>query len=300
MPRAPTFLMTDPAEYAVSYRINPWMRPQAWSEGGQALRRQAQRSSQALAAALRGLGAQTHWAPAAAGLPDLVFPANAAVVLDGRALLARFRCPERRGEEAVFRAVFERLRAQGVISELAEPFGSRFQEGAGDAIWDADRGWFWAGWGQRSDRDAGPVLADAFGRPVVALQLATPCFYHLDTCFCPLPGGEVLYYPAAFTPDALRTIRDRLDPDDLIEASEADAAGFCANAVCLGSDIVMARPPEPLRRTLEERGYRVVAVDLSPFILSGGAAFCMTLRLDLTSAPKEAPHDRHLAARALA
>jgi N-dimethylarginine dimethylaminohydrolase len=34
---------------------------------------------------------------------------------------------------------------------------------------------------------------------------------------------------------------------------------------------------------LEERGYAVHGVDLSPFILSGGGAYCMTLRLDRQS-----------------
>ena len=42
----------------------------------------------------------------------------------------------------------------------------------------------------------------------------------------------------------------------------------------------MAQAADALRRALEARGYRVVEVDLVPFILSGGAAFCMTLRLD--------------------
>jgi N-dimethylarginine dimethylaminohydrolase len=39
-----------------------------------------------------------------------------------------------------------------------------------------------------------------------------------------------------------------------------------------------------LRARLSERGYRVVGLDLAPFLLSGGGAFCMTLRLDLQSA----------------
>ena len=34
---------------------------------------------------------------------------------------------------------------------------------------------------------------------------------------------------------------------------------------------------------LEDRGYHVHEVDLAPFILSGGAAYCMTLRLDRVS-----------------
>ena len=43
--------------------------------------------------------------------------------------------------------------------------------------------------------------------------------------------------------------------------------------------------PDELRRKLTDRGYAVTEVDLDPFILSGGAAYCMTLRLDRRSLP---------------
>ena len=45
----------------------------------------------------------------------------------------------------------------------------------------------------------------------------------------------------------------------------------------------MASAAAGLRATLAERGYAVVDVDLAPFILSGGGAYCMTLRLDRTA-----------------
>ena len=286
----PQFLMTDPAAYEVRYEINPWMRPDAWSQDPQGGLRRAKAASVALREALEAEGAHVAMIPPAAGLPDLVFPANAAVVLDGKALLARFRHPERQGEEAPFRAAFQALQHHGVIDRIVELPAGLFQEGAGDAIWDAGRQHFWAGWGPRSDRAAGAVIAAVFGQRVVSLELATPQFYHLDTCFCPLSGGEVLYYPAAFTDEARATIRRHVAPEQRIEAEAADAAAFCVNAVNIGRTIVMARPPETLRRRLEARGYRVIGLDLSPFMLSGGAAYCMTLRLDRASAPAHAEH----------
>jgi N-dimethylarginine dimethylaminohydrolase len=285
MRQRPQYLMTEPARYAVTYRINPWMRPDAWSSNAAALIAQARAASAGLAAALTGLGADVRWVSAAEGLPDLVFPANAAVVLDGVALLARFQRRERRGEEPVFAAAFDRLRGEGVLSRIVTLPDGCFHEGAGDAIWDRDRRLFWTGFGQRSVRAASDRVAEVFGQCVVPLQLATPKFYHLDTCFCPLAGGEVIYYPPAFTTAALAAIRERVAPADLVEASDEDAARFCVNAVSLERDIVMAKAAPALRRALMERGYRVHEIDLSPFILSGGAAFCMTLRLDLESAP---------------
>jgi N-dimethylarginine dimethylaminohydrolase len=281
---APTYLMTDPAHFDVSYQINPWMRPDVWRADPKAAQSAARAASQVLAEAIRAAGGMIETVPAVAGLPDLVFPANAAIVLDGRVLLARFRHPERQGEEAVFRAAFERLKTQGLVDAIFELPAGVFQEGAGDAIWDAGRGFFWVGHGQRSTHSSIAVVEAVFGKRTVALELASPRFYHLDTCFCPLAGGHVLYYPAAFTPAALATIRAHVPEAMRIEATDADAAAFCVNAISLGTKIVMAKAPAVLKARLEARGYQVSEVDLAPFILSGGAAYCMTLRLDRVSA----------------
>ena len=278
----PFFVMTDPGCFDVSYRINPWMNPDDWTPEQAAI---ACAGSAKLRKALEIAGARVEVIGAVKGLPDLVFPANAATVLDGKVLLARFRHPERQGEEAIFRSVFQRLKARGLVREIVDLSDGLFHEGAGDAIWDHDRGFFWGGFGPRSSRGALSVVRKTFGHEVVPLELATEAFYHLDTCFCPLTGWHVLYYPAAFTPQALAAIHERVPAARRIEATAEEAAALCVNAVNIGSTVVMARAPESLRLKLNARGYELVEVELDPFIRSGGAAYCMTLRLDRTSAP---------------
>ncbi|MDB5433808.1 MAG: amidinotransferase [Phenylobacterium sp.] len=279
------FLMTDPACFDVSYQINPWMRPKAWRPEHRAA---AQLASANLKAALKAAGAQVETIGAVRGLPDLVFPANAAVVLDGRVLLARFRHPERQGEEAVFRSVFARLKTRGLIREIVDLPDGVVQEGAGDSIWDAERRLFWVGYGPRSSKSSVAAIGRTFGEEVVGLELASDRFYHLDTCFCPLAGGKVLYYPAAFTPAAQAAIRERVPEAQRIEATAEEAEAFCVNAVNLDARVIMARAPASLRGKLLAGGYSLTEIDLDPFILSGGAAYCMTLRLDRTSQPKSA------------
>lgn len=283
MPKKPRFLMTDPSHFDVSYEINPWMRPEAWSADPETSRAHAIRASAELAQALREAGGAVEMIAPAPGLPDLVFPANAAVVLDGRALLARFRYPERQGEEAVFDAAFAELRARRLIDDIVHLQDGIFQEGAGDCIWDADRQFFWAGYGPRSSRIAIPVIERVFDRAVVPLELVTERFYHLDTCFCPLAGGALLYYPPAFSEQARKEIRARVPASLRIEASDAEAEAFCVNAVNLGDLVIMARAPQSLAEKLATHGFRLREIDLSPFMLSGGAAYCMTLRLDRKS-----------------
>ncbi len=279
----PLFLMTDPDHFEVFYQINPWMSPDAWRADPDAARAAAKAASADLTRRLRQLGAEVEMIPPVRGLPDLVFPANAAIVLDRRVLLARFRHPERQGEEAVFAAAFQSLKDRGLIDEIVILPQGVFQEGAGDAIWDADRDFFWVGYGPRSSPRSAEVIAEVFAQKVVALELASERFYHLDTCFCPLAGGNVLFYPPAFTPAALAEIHRRVPEAQRIEASDEEAAAFCVNAVNVGTQIVMAKAPASLKAKLASRGYHLCEVDLSPFMLSGGAAYCMTLRLDRSS-----------------
>ena len=282
-PVPPTYPITDPSHYDVSYTINPWMRPDAWRDARTDNERRARAASRALADALASAGGVVRSIEGAPGLPDAVFPANAAVVLDGRALVARFRFPERQGEEALFLAAFNRLREEGILREVATLPAGMLQEGAGDCIWDRTRRQFWGGFGPRSSADSIDHLGRFFGQPVIGLALVNPRFYHLDTCFCVLPRGEVLFYPPAFSADGIATIRAHVPDELLLEATDEDAARFCVNAVALGDEVVMAVAAPARRERLAARGYRVRDVDLAPFILSGGGAYCMTLRLDLTA-----------------
>jgi N-dimethylarginine dimethylaminohydrolase len=279
----PRFLMCPPRHFAVTYRINPWMDPKAWADGGAALHATAARQWEALHRALTTHGAAIETVAPAPDLPDLVFTANAAVVLDGKALLARFRHAERQGEQPVFEEAFCTLKRRGLIADLVPMPEGIALEGAGDCIWDSGRRLFWMGCGFRSDRAAAAVVERQFGVRCIPLELADASFYHLDTALCALPCGAVIYYPGAFTPDALAALHAEVAPADRIALEPADAARFAANAVCFGRVIVLSSASMALRRALKSRGYTVGATPLTAFQKSGGSACCLTLRLDHAS-----------------
>src|SRR6202045_4808892 len=116
MNKAPArFLMCPPDHYAVAYSINPWMDPATWSQNDRALAQAARLEWVALRRTLLALGATVGMVPPVRGLPDLVFTANSAVVLDGKALTARFRHPERRLEEPHFAAAFDALVERNIL-----------------------------------------------------------------------------------------------------------------------------------------------------------------------------------------
>jgi N-dimethylarginine dimethylaminohydrolase len=280
----PRFLMCRPEHFAVNYAINPWMDPASWARDARA-QLAAKREWRALYDNMRKLGAEVELVRPAANLPDLVFTANAAVVLDRKVLLARFRHPERQREEVLFEEAFRDLQARGLIESITKLSDHLVLEGAGDCVFDAARGLFWMGYGPRSDAQARPLVIDTFGQDVLALELADPRFYHMDTALCPLPGGELMYLPSAFTREGLAEIRARVAPEDRIEIGMEDGCQLAANAVCIGKTVVMSNAGTELRAELCARGYNVVAAPLPSFLRSGGSAFCLTLRLDRCSVP---------------
>ncbi len=277
---AATYLMCPTDHFAVSYSINPWMEPNAWAGDPLFLNRRAKQQWDDLVSALIACGASVQSMPAHRDVPDLVFTANAAVVLDRKVLLSRFRHPERQREEPIYRAAFAPMIETGLFDELVLTPENVVLEGAGDCIWDPARRLFWMGHGFRSEISAAAVVERTFAAPTVALELSDPRFYHLDTALCALPCGGVLHYPGAFKPLALEILYTEIAPEDRLVLNEAEALSFAANAVAVGRAIVLSKCSVRLRRVLEDRGYTAVETPLDAFLRSGGSACCLTLRLD--------------------
>lgn len=269
-PRPPhRILMCPPDHFGVEYVINPWMEGNVSRASAEEARSQWERLLQHVAAA-----AEPVLMEAAAGVPDLVFTANAGLVLGRTVMLSHFRHPERQREEPHFRAWF---RSQGM--EVLELPSKISFEGAGDALLDRGTDRLWLGYGWRTDREAADVIAEAFALDVVALRLADRRFYHLDTCFCPLTGGKLLWYPAAFDLDSRLLVESLVAPGDRHAVSDADAAAFACNAIDTGTTIILNDCSQELENRLTGWGLSVVRTPMSQFMMSGGACKCLSLRL---------------------
>jgi lysine-ketoglutarate reductase/saccharopine dehydrogenase-like protein (TIGR00300 family) len=105
-------------------------------------------------------------------------------------------------------------------------------------------------------------------------------FYHLDTCFCPLTGGYLLYYPPAFDSYSNRLIEMRVPAEKRIAIDEPDAVNFACNAVNVGQTVIMNQASDDLKAQLAAVGFEVVETPLTEFLKAGGAAKCLTLRVN--------------------
>jgi N-dimethylarginine dimethylaminohydrolase len=273
-------VLCKPSYFDVNYKINPWMRPAEWQTDSGKLYEKACIGWQRMHDLFIYMGFRLHMIEPEKTQPDLVFTANSAVVLDGKALLAHFRYQERQGEEKPNKLFFEKLKSEGVIREVAHLPAGIAQEGAGDCAWDPARKIFWAGYGPRSDPEAAQYIAEYFGVEVVSLELSTSEFYHLDTCLCPLSDGHVMYYPGAFSLKSQALIKKRVGSNLLIEVDREDAELFALNAVNYKAWIVLADCSTRLERKLKERGYEVFKVPVGVFNMAGGSVWCLALRID--------------------
>jgi N-dimethylarginine dimethylaminohydrolase len=266
----PRFLLCPPTHFGIEYVINPWMEGQLHASDSDIAVQQWCRFQKLLSE----VASVTSIEPVA-GLPDLVFTANAALIFRGSAILSNFRCLERRPESAHFAAW---LAADG-FDVYTLPDGVFF-EGAGDALFERDQPFLWAGHGFRSHASAKPFLEKWTGVEVQLLKLKDPRFYHLDTCFCPLEGGHLLYFSEAFDAASNAAIEARFPPDRRFDVGEQDATSFACNAVNIGNHVILNRASSALKGWLAARGFQVAETGVSEFMKAGGATKCLSLRLD--------------------
>ena len=199
--------MTPPTFFAVEYAINPWMDTSTPVDVDRAI---AQWEN--LRDTYRHLGHTVDVVEPVPGLPDMVYAANAGLIINGTAIVARFKHAERQGESVAY--------ANWMDEHGHDPIATRHvNEGQGDLLVVGST--ILAGTGFRTQSQAHTEVAAITGMPVISLELVDPRFYHLDTALTVLDDTTIAYYPPAFTAAARGRLRD-LFPD-AIEVASTDA-----------------------------------------------------------------------------
>jgi dimethylargininase len=212
-------------------------------------------------AALEGEGWRTIEVPAADDCPDAVFVEDTVVMYADLAVITRPgadpRRPETTGTEQTLAGLgyrIDRIEAPGTLD-------------GGDVLKHGAR--VWVGLGGRTN-EPGLAQLSRLLAPLGAVVTGVPVsrVLHLKSAVTALPDGTVVGYPP-------------LVDDPGVWASFApvpEEPG--AHVVLLGADTVLMAASAPRTRALfEERGLRVVAVDISEFEKLEGCVTCLSVRL---------------------
>jgi dimethylargininase len=225
----------------------------------------AQRQWEQYVAALRAEGWETIEVPPADDCPDAVFVEDTVVVLGDLAVISRPGADERKPETAATESTLAglgyriaRIEAPGTLDggDVLKHVGA-----AGVTVW--------VGIGGRTNAAGADQLA-AHLAPLGAevVRVPTSLVLHLKSAVTALPDGTVV----GFAP----LVDDPTVWDEFVPVPEEGGS----HVVVLDRSTVLMATSAPLTRALfEERGLRVVAVDLSEFEKLEGCVTCLSVRL---------------------
>lgn len=258
-------LLCEPKYFDVQYDINPWMTNNLLTVNKQL----AHKQWSLLYAYLLSCSIVKTVQPVES-CPDMVFTANAGFYFKpNNVILSNFKHPQRKQEEPIFHDWFEKNKY--VVHTVSKSF-----EGQGDLLSDS-LGYTWLGTGFRTDVEVQPEIESILQAYVNVLTLVDPRWYHLDTCFCPLSNGELLWYPKAFDEKSQDLIKNSFNVT--IEVTEQEALGFACNSVCIYKNIFAPGISNRLANVLRSLDYNPINIDMSEFMKSGGAARCLVMNL---------------------
>lgn len=221
----------------------------------------AERQWEAYVAALQAEGWETIEVPPAPDCPDSVFVEDTVVMYDDLAVLARpgadERKPEVDGAERVLRDLgyrIARIEAPGTLD-------------GGDVL--KHDGTVWVGLGGRTNQAGIDQLAAhlaPLGASVVAVPLTKAL--HLKSAVTALPDGTVVGWDAVVDDPAVWS--------SYLPVPEEPGS----HVVLLDDSTVLMSSAAPRTRALyEERGLRVVAVDVTEYEKLEGCVTCLSVRL---------------------
>lgn len=273
MPLPKTMLMCEPLFFDVVDVKNPHMEGKIGTVDSTLARSQWNAVRDAFIAA----GAEVQLIDPVADCEDMVFCANQTLVgfdADGKKLcvLSQMKHESRQREVAAFAKWFAAHSYR--VENLPVKVGF---EGSGDAIWHPGRGLLWGGSGFRTEPEVYPYISEFFGVPVIRLPLKSERFYHLDTCFCAIDEKTVLINPKSFTKEGLELIHAVFE--NVLDCHEKEAnEGMACNASAVAGRSILIQEGNPnCVSTLTKLGYRVIELDTSEYLKSGGSVFCMKM-----------------------
>ena len=309
-----TFLMCEPEYFEVSYAINPWMTANI----GRVNRALAAQQWRQLYDTLLQHASIKLIAPVA-GLPDMVFTANAGLVSKQTGLTRmpiqtmKLTTPvspsltlARRGERSEGGGAEQtNLSASHTLKEVIvssfrhaerqgeSPHYKKFFSDAHYQIKVIGTDIIFEGAGDALFDTAGELWFGSGPRSDAAAVSEIAAALQVEINPLELVDPRWYHLDTAFCPlvdgyalaykkafsAASATILQHKLGGKVIWVSDEDAINFACNAICLDHKVILYRASTELKAVLKRYNFTVIEIDVSEFMKSGGSCKCMTLEI---------------------
>lgn len=257
-------LLCRPLFYQVNYQINPWMKI------GSVDPKLAMKQWLALKNTYQDLGLNVDIIDQVEGLPDMVFAADQGIPTENGILISNFKYNQRQKETQVYKNWFKQNSYQ--IFKLPK---TCLFEGGGESAFYGNT--LFVGTGFRTSIISIPEIKKITKLNVIPLSLIDNRFYHLDTCLFCLNDNTAFYYPSAFSDQSQNILKKQIP--QLIKLSEQDALNFAANSIVIGKNVLCQKGSFDFESYIQNRGYKIIKLDVGEFIKAGGGIHCLSLFL---------------------
>ncbi|WKA55053.1 dimethylarginine dimethylaminohydrolase family protein [Planococcus shixiaomingii] len=218
--------------------------------------------------ALEQNGIETVLLKPATQFPEQVFTRDIAFTIGEKVFLGSMASEIRKGEEKNLKQWLENQRI------AFEQLSGTPVEG-GDVL--LDRAKVFVGISSRTSEQAIQELEQNLPNHRVLPIPFDDKYLHLDCVFNILSPTEALVFPEAFSCQTINLLAEHYD---LIRVSREEQFSLGVNVLSIGNKHVFSQPQNvKVNQQLISRGYRVIEIDFSEIIKSGGAFRCCTMPL---------------------
>jgi len=317
-----TIVCSRPVHFAVETQDNGYQASgmQKWQQNTKEWHQRLLTEWDRVARELGKRGAHLIMIPPQQGLHDQVFAADSAVYVRrgkrGDFLLpSKMNSPNRQQEvsHAVNHAHahgFKQARIEATLARVTH------HEGTGDLHYLPGHDVFLQGYGPRSHKGTGRLVAQLLGRPVIEVPLQQTASsdphalgsketkgFHLDTLIWPLPDKHLIYCPTRLAPET-RKVLEKLypNPKQRLAITEIEADLFITNGLSVPDDkyprkhilFIPETSPPRVRDRLRSWGFGCLGFDFEPSKLAGGGLHCMFNKVfDVPTQPKQRDRKIH-------
>ncbi|PLS08021.1 dimethylarginine dimethylaminohydrolase family protein [Neobacillus cucumis] len=206
--------------------------------------------------------------------PEQVFTRDIGFTLGNQVFVAHMAHDVRKGEEQPLIDLLEKekITYTNLLEDKIE---------GGDVL--IDRHTIYIGISNRTNESAIDHLQSLLPTFEVITIPFTDTYLHLDCVFNILSEHEALIFPGEIDEEKLKLLASRYD---LIKVSKEEQATLGTNVLSIGNKRVLSLPiNKEVNKQLRDRGYKVMEVDITEIIKSGGAFRCCTMPI-LREAPQ--------------